>query len=390
MTVDVTGVGIVNAAGTTTKAYWESLAVGQSTSRAVHLFGDDETAQHVMQADDLIDHGWSPRQLKRLDRLTVLASTAVREALADAHLDTAPGESDRVGIFVGNSTGGWTYVEPQLYSIYRDDDPSAVNPYVATAWFPTAAQGEVSIAHGIGGCSRTFSAENLSSAFALRQACWALADGTLDVAVVCGAEAPLTPLIYNACVRSGLVSPTGEYQPYSFEADGALLGEGAAAVVLETTARAHGRRARARARVGTPVLGSDRERVTKLAIAEAGAGRIDYVALEGRGQPEPDTQEMYALETALEGDLPAMGAATGTSGALLGAAFVTSLVAGVLAVDFGTVPGGTRVHAALRDRVRVVHDAPAHDATVRSALVTGTDAHHQAGAVVVTAAEDRL
>jgi len=135
------------------------------------------------------------------------------------------------------------------------------------------------------------------------------------------------------------------------------------------------------------VLGTDRERVTRLAVTASDVSRIDYVALEGRGQSEPDVQEMYALETALEGDLPAMGAATGTSGALLGAAFATSLAAGVLAIDLGAVPGGTRVHAALRDRVRVVHDSSAHDATVRSALVIGTDAYNQAGAVVVTAAE---
>lgn len=390
--VEVTGVGIVNAAGANAKAYWECLAAGQPTSSAVHLFGHGEPAQRVMRIDaERVDHGWSPRQIKRLDRLVVLASAAIGEALADAHLDLdlGTGEGDRVGIFVGNATGGWTYVEPQLYLLYRDDNPAAVNPYVATAWFPTASQGEVSIAHGIGGCSRTFSAENLSSVFALRQACWALAEGTLDVAVVCGAEAPLTPLVYNACVRTGLVSLSGGYHPYSFEADGALLGEGAAAVVLETAGRAQGGRVQARARVGTPMLGTDRERVARRALGAAGAARVDYVALEGRGQPEPDLQEMYALEGALQGDLPAMGTATGISGALLGASFATSLVASVLAIDHGAIPGGTRVHAALRDRLRVVHDAPAQDAAVRSALVVGTDAHHQAGAVVLTAAEVR-
>jgi 3-oxoacyl-(acyl-carrier-protein) synthase len=177
---------------------------------------------------ELVDHGYSPRQIKRLDRLVVLASAAMSEALRDADLDLDPGqgEGDRVGIFVGNATGGWAYVEPQLYPLYRDGNPTAVNPYVATAWFPTAGQGEVSITHGIGGCSRTFCAENLSSAFALRQACWALAEGTLDVAVVCGAEAPLTPLVYNACVRTGLVSPSGAYHPYSFEARRRATGRG--------------------------------------------------------------------------------------------------------------------------------------------------------------------
>lgn len=76
-----------------------------------------------------------------------------------------------------------------------------------------------------------------------------------------------------------------------------------------------------------------------------GTERGDYVALEGRGESEPDVLEMFAVESALEGDLPAMGSATGTSGALLGAAFATSLVTAVLAVSNGAVPGGTRVMA---------------------------------------------
>jgi 3-oxoacyl-(acyl-carrier-protein) synthase len=119
-----------------------------------------------------------------------------------------------------------------------------------------------------------------------------------------------------------------------------------------------------------------------------GTERGDYVALEGRGESEPDVLEMFAVESALEGDLPAMGSATGTSGALLGAAFAISLATAVLAVSHCAVPGGTRVHGALGERVRVVHGSTAEDTPVRSALVVGTDSHDQAGAVVVLAAED--
>ncbi|MDX6242251.1 MAG: hypothetical protein QOG10_7204, partial [Kribbellaceae bacterium] len=315
--LEITGVGVVNAAGTTAKAYWEALAAGQPTARQVHLFGPDADAQWVMPVnDDQLDHSWSPRQVKRLDRMTMLSSAAIREALADARLETQAGESDRVGIFVGNATGGWGYVEPQLYPLYRDDDLGAINPYVATAWFPTATQGELSIAQGIGGTSKTFCAENLSTAFALRQAWWAIADGTLDVAVVCGVEAPLTPLVYNACVRTGMVSLDGAYNPYSFEGDGAPLGEGAAAIVLESAGRSRARQVRSRARLGAPALGPDRQAVIGRALSEAAICRVDYVALEGRGESEPDVLEMFAVESALEGDLPAMGSATGTSGAL--------------------------------------------------------------------------
>jgi 3-oxoacyl-(acyl-carrier-protein) synthase len=158
--------------------------------------------------------------------------------------------------------------------------------------------------------------------------------------------------------------------------------------VLEATEHSRERRVRPRARIGTPVLGSDRQSVIHRALDEAGTPRVDYVALEARGQTEPDTLELFAVESALAGDLPAMGAATGTSGALLGASFATSLVTAVLAVYQGAIPGGTRVHAALGERVRVTHGSPAEQARIRSALVVGTDPHDQAGALVVEAVED--
>ena len=50
-----------------------------------------------------------------------------------------------MGIILGNTLGGWSYVEEQLATLYLKKDMTVINPYVATAWFPTASQGELSI-----------------------------------------------------------------------------------------------------------------------------------------------------------------------------------------------------------------------------------------------------
>lgn len=384
MSVEITGVGVVNAAGNNAKAYWEALAGPVRAAEPVALFGPEHGSQLLRRVcDDGLDHGYPPRQVKRLDRLTLLASAAIRDALADAQLTCAPGASDRVGIFVGNATGGWAYVEPQLYPLYGEGRLAAINPYVATAWFPTASQGEVSIAEGIGGFSKTFCAENISAAFALRQAHWAIEHGILDVAVVCGAEAPLTPLVYNACVRNGLISIDGSYRPYDDAADGAPLGEAAAAVVLESPASRRARLAPALATVAAPRFGRDHQQVVRDAT---GGVEVDYVSLEGRAEGRADTAEIRAVTDVLPGAAPAMGTHTGTTGAVLAASFATGVATAVLAVRTGTVPGGTRVFAGPGAAVRTEWRA-GEEGTVRSALVAGTDGNGQAGAVLVSRAD---
>ena len=60
-----------------------------------------------------------------------------------------------------------------------------MSPYVATAWFPAAVQGQISLAHGIRGHSKTFS-HDVGGMTALGQAMRAIADGRVDAAV-CGA-----------------------------------------------------------------------------------------------------------------------------------------------------------------------------------------------------------
>lgn len=367
MSAPITGLGVANAAGSNLKTYWESLATGVATARSHPLFGEDQPEQQVMRVDDdAIEHGYARRATKRLDRFTLLASAAIRSALADADLAVGEGAQERIGILVGNCTGGWSYVEPQMYPLYAVAGPVAINPYVATAWFPTAPQGEVSIALELGGFSKTFCAENLSSAFALRQAAWSIETGQLDVAIVCGVEAPLTPLVYNACVRSGLVSPSASYQPYSDSGDGALLGEGAAAMVLESESYAKSRGARVQARHESTVVGTDRAALLQDA---------DYIAVEARGDAEHDRAELGALN----GTPAALGSVTGSSGALLGAHYLTSVITAALGLVHQAIPGGTRV---VDGTARV--GVNAESATLQRALALGTDADGQAGVTVLT------
>jgi len=368
----ITGLGLATPAGCDDESFWRAMLRGTPVFEEVDLYGDD-TRHPAGRVAGEIGHGWPRRQARRVDRFTLLAMAAVRQALRSARFEVTEENGARVGIIVGNATGGWSFVEPQLYPLYRERDLDAVDSYVATAWFPTAAQGEISIDLGIRGFSKTIAGENLSSGFALRQARHAIADGRLDVVVVCGAEAPLTPLVHSALLRHGTASASGTHRPFHPDADGSVLAEGAAALVVESADRVRRRTGRAVAEVAASALGPDL--ATTMAACRA-RGPVDCVLLDGRATPGADRAERRALALVFADrpDLPA-GVPGVVYGNLLGATLAVDIVTACLALRHRTVPATAA--------------GPLPLPGLRHVLVNATDDHGQAMSLLIKAWENR-
>src|SRR5262249_32217061 len=95
--------------------------------------------------DGVWDCGFDKRWARRLDRFSQLAVYAAEQCLAGCSGCSHKVQTDpfRIGLCIGNNYGGWSYVEPMMKPLY-ETGMKAINPYVATAWFPAAAQGEIS------------------------------------------------------------------------------------------------------------------------------------------------------------------------------------------------------------------------------------------------------
>lgn len=387
----ITGVGVVNPAGCDADTFWASLLAGRQCFSAHQVFADEQPEVVGMVADAELAHGIGNRQLKRLDRFVLLATAAAKQAIRSAGLDLDAMDRRRVGIAIGNSTGGWSYVEPQLYPLYGRGDLAAINPYVATAWFPTAPQGEISIALGLGGFSKTIAADHLSAGFALHQAAFAIADGKIDVAVVCGAEAPLTPLVYNSCIQYGLISPTATHRPFRPGSDGSVLAEGAAALIVERAGHAMRRGAAPRAVLRGLHLGDGVAATLRGCVRDAPRG-IDYVVLDGRARPDADAAENAAL-TALDHQDVMVSAPSSAYGDTLGAAMATNLVTACLVISHqtapptalpadGTSPGSDDLPAPAPVGRHLTEPEPR---PIRCVAVNGSDNHGQAMSVLLAA-----
>lgn len=185
-------------------------------------FGDNNHTHPVavVNRDPRDDLSVPSALARKIDRFAALALKACKDLVQ--HLP--PGNDPaRVGVFVGNQLGGWAYGEVQLEKLYCEG-PRAVHPYQATAWFPAAAQGEVSISLGLMGCSKTVSGGCLCGAEAILLALDALQNDEIDYALAGGAESPVSSF--------GLWGLAGGCPP-----PGVCYGEGAAFLLLARTGK---------------------------------------------------------------------------------------------------------------------------------------------------------
>jgi hypothetical protein len=155
--------------------------------------------------------GVPPRVGRRIDRFAALAYQAVSDLVAPLVLPA----SERVGVFFANTRAGWAYAEPQL-EVLISRGPRAVQPYFVTAWFPTAATGEVTIGLGYRGCAKTTAGRLSGFAEALWLARDALERQAIDVAIVGAVESVVTPFAL-------LDWPPGQSLPTAGAAEGAAV-----------------------------------------------------------------------------------------------------------------------------------------------------------------------
>ncbi|MGH3793528.1 MAG: beta-ketoacyl-[acyl-carrier-protein] synthase family protein [Pseudonocardiaceae bacterium] len=353
--VVLTGLGSVNAAGADVAGSWARVRAGTSCLSSISRF--DTAGYPIRVAGEMPAFdpavGVPRRFLAKTDRFTHLAFAAVDEALRDGKLDLAATDRSRVGVWFGNNTGGWDLCE-RGFREYYGNGPDTVNPWQATAWFLAAPQGFLTIRHGLRGMSKSFSGDRASGAATLYHAMRAISRGRVDTVIAGGCEAPLSPLSLLCFHSNGELSERGDpataYRPYDVDASGTVLGEGAAAVLLEDEDAVLRRGGRVHAVVlggahGTApaeqVCGYGDVLRRALADAGCGPGDIDLVIGDGAGQYDADQIEAAAVAAAFAGRGEPVPLATPKAvyGHLYGAAFCADVICGALAARDSVVPG---------------------------------------------------
>ncbi|MEN9520050.1 MAG: hypothetical protein RLZZ381_2638 [Cyanobacteriota bacterium] len=353
--VVVTGIGIVNPSGIGKDQFWQNMTEGRSAIKAIDRFDTTEFPTKVAGAiSDFQPGDFIPRRLiVKTDRFTHYALAASDLALADANLDLEAEDSYRVGVWFGNNAGGWDICERGFHELYNDG-ATLVNPWQATAWFPTAAQGYVTIRYGIRGYSKSFVCDRASGASGLYFGVKSIQQGHNDVVLTGGSEAPITRFGMVCYYETGEISaasdPDKAYQPFDRERSGIVLGEGSTVLVLESEEHALARGAKIYGEITSgsmttdisPNEGIQLKRAMNIALkgANLSPSDIDVVFAEGCGTQTGDRLESEAISSVFGETATNVPVTVPKSlfGHLYGASCTTEVACSLMAMETGTLP----------------------------------------------------
>ncbi len=359
--IAVTGIGVVSPSGIGKRQFWANIKSGRSFIKKITRFEAEKYPAHIAgQIDDLEKYTHlSERLLKKIDAFSHMALIAAEMALQDAGIDIKNEDPSLVGIFLGNAIGGWLYAETELRDLYLEGR-EGVSPYMASAWFPAAPQGQVSIYYGIKGFSKTVVSDRASSLMALGYARKVLSKDKLNMILGGGMEAPVTPYALLCCNTYGTLSknnndPQVAYRPFDKNRNGFVIGEGSGIVVMESVARAEKRGANILGYIsgyGTSCDGVDRIDCARdgkqlarainnaLIDAQVNAEKIGYISLDGLAVDLWDDSEINALKLVFGErlkDIP-ISCPKSMFGNLLGASGAVDMITTILAMEHSLVP----------------------------------------------------
>jgi 3-oxoacyl-[acyl-carrier-protein] synthase II len=358
--VVITGLGAITPIGHGADGLWSGVRRGRPATRAITRFDASAFRSRVaaeIDGFDPLDH-IDARVARRLDRFSQLAVAAGGQALADARL-CVEDDGDDMAIVIGSALGGVAYGE-ENHQRYLAGGLRATDPLLALTVFGAAGATNVAIAFGLRGPVLGNNNSCSSGLMAIGEAARLIRAGVVETALAGGAEAPLAPLTFGAFARIKAMStrndePAGACRPFDRARDGFVMGEGAAAVALESLEHARRRGARPYAEVlgygatndayhmTAPLpSGVQAARAMTLALADAGLrpDQVDYLNAHATGTPLGDSAEALAIRLAF-GEaavrLPVSGV-KGLFGHPLGASGAIELAITVLALRAGWLP----------------------------------------------------
>ena len=244
--IHVTGIGFVTPLGSTVESFDDALFNGRSAvrARALEIAGLDPIELAVAACDFDAAAVRSNSRLP-LDRGTAMALAAARDAAAQAGLEAGSIDPQRLGIFWGSGLAGAGTFDDTTRALYGEQ--RRMRPTTVLTVMPNAAVAELALQFGAQGAAIAYACACASSAVAIGEAMRAIRDGWIDAAIVGGHEAMLTPGVMASwhAMRVTAPPPPGApgsaCRPFSADRAGFALGEGAAALVLESEAHANAR-----------------------------------------------------------------------------------------------------------------------------------------------------
>ncbi len=359
-TIAITGLGPVGPWGTGLDALWDAQTAGTANFVPCSRYENGLPAAEAQKID--LRRMLKSGQLSRAPLVSQYAVAATHLAVSQAGILPERGaKNGGVGIVFGTSNGPGAATQ-QIYDDLIDTGPSGVKPRVFQESVFNAPASLVSIHFGFAGPIQVVPAAGCSGTAVLFQAQMMLAQpGIETVIALCSDE-------MCDAIQKGLrdLKWHADYDGQGGLTDGAVAGEGAVALILESRNHAEARGATVLAELAGVGLANDAAALgrpakdgrglvaaieTALEDAQSDATSIDMI-LTGSAATKVENQlEGAAIATVFGDQNPAQGSSKRSTGFAMGTAALVEIALAVEAITRNAAPASVQGNAAQIDTV---------------------------------------
>lgn len=359
--VVVTAMGALSPIGNNVDDFWEALRNGKSGAAPITRFdtGKFKTkfACELKGFDPL--HFIEKAEARKLDPFTQYALVAVEQAINSGSINFDSLNKNRIGVIWGSGNGGISTFQQQVTEFAQGDGTPRFNPFFIPKMIVDIASGIISIKYGLRGINFTTVSACATSNTAIIDAFNYIRWNKADMIITGGSEAPITESSIGGFNASRALStnnenPQAASRPFDVTRDGFVIGEGAAALVLEELNHARRRGASIIAEIVGGGMAADAYHLTgthpegegaylgmlaALEDAEINAEQIDYLNAHATSTPAGDVSELKAIQRVFGTKSRLNISATKSmTGHLLGAAGAIEAIACIKAIQNNVVP----------------------------------------------------
>ena len=358
--VVVTGLGAVSPVGNDVKTSWENLISGVHGIGPITRFDTTEyKAKLAAEVKDFDARQYMEKaEILRSDLYAQYAMASACQAMEESGIEGTV-DPERFAVYFGSGIGGInTFTREHTKLLERG--PSRVSPYFIPMMIANMGAGMIAIRFNCQGAALPAVTACASGSNAIGEAVRAIRHGYADAVISGGAEASI-----NECGVAGFVNmkalsvaedPDAASLPFDKRRAGFVIGEGAAALVLEEYEHAVKRGAKIYGEVCGYGSTCDAYHITaplpdaaggaramKQALEEAGYTGEEtlYINAHGTGTPLNDSGETIAIKTALGEEKAHASYVSSTksmTGHMLGAAGAIEAIVCLKVLETGIIP----------------------------------------------------
>jgi 3-oxoacyl-[acyl-carrier-protein] synthase II len=301
--VAVTGIGAVTALGHNANDTFEALIHGTSGVDEIRSFDASNHATKIaaevkgMELTDVFDR----KESRKHDRYSMFAHVAADEAFKCSGLEAGKFIPERAGVYLGSGIGGIKTIEDTCESFGKRGS-RGVSAFFVSNLIGNGAGGNLAIRFGFRGTNFGIVSACATGTHCIGEGFKLIANGEMDVMLVGGAEAAITPITIAGfsnmkAMTKNNENPKTASRPFDRDRDGFVMGEGAGVLILENYDKAVARGATILAEVVGYGSTCDAHHITAIAPEGEGIGRAAGIALEMAGIKKEQIQYINAHGT---------------------------------------------------------------------------------------------